>query len=255
MDSTLKHSIESTTAIEAPAKVARPAKPQPGSGEPVRLVRRYLVTQRWVHWVGVATFLALLLSGVALLVPSFAFLAAEGWTRLIHRVAVVPFVLLPLVYALLNPKEALELVRESFTYTREDLEWFKHMPAYFFGHTRGLPPQGRINAGQKLHHASTFLMFVAVSVSGFVLLLGKSNLGQNGLSLAAMVHDLSMLGLTVMMIGHLYFTFLYDAFNAMFTGFVTEEYAQMEHRKWLETLPESEFVVQTQGGGKSLDQT
>lgn len=224
------------------------------NSEPVRLVRRYLPTQRWVHWVGVITFLALLLSGVALLVPSFAFLAANGWTRLIHRVAVVPFVLLPLIYALLNPKEALELVRESFTYTREDLEWFKHMPAYFLGHTRGLPPQGRIDAGQKLHHASTFLMFIAVSLSGFVLVLGKASLGQNGLALAAMVHDLSMLGLTVMMVGHLYFTFLYDALNAMLTGLVTEEYARMEHRKWLETLPENEFVVRTQGGGKSFEQ-
>lgn len=224
------------------------------SSESVRLVRRYLPTQRWVHWVGVATFLALLLSGIALLVPAFAFLAANGWTRFIHRVAIAPFILLPLIYALLNPKEALDLIRESFTYTRDDLEWFKHMPAYFMGHTKGLPPQGRINAGQKLHHASTFLMFIAVSVSGFVLLLDKSNLGQNGLALVAMVHDLSMLGLTVMMIGHLYFTFLYDALNAMRTGFVTEEYARMEHSKWLEELPANEFVVRTNETGKPLEQ-
>ena len=97
-------------------------------------------------------------------------------------------------------------------------------------------------------------MFIAVSISGFALIFGKSSLGQNGLALAAMLHDLSMLGLTVMMVGHLYFTFLYDALNAMFTGFVTEEYAKMEHRKWLETLPENEFVVRTKEGAKSLKQ-
>jgi len=213
------------------------------ASESVRLVRRYLPTQRLIHWIGVPTFLVLLFSGIALLVPQFAYLAAGGTTRLIHRIAVLPFVLLPILYTVLNPKQAKDLVVESFTFTREDIEWFKHMPAYFFGRTKGLPPQGRINAGQKLHHATTFLMFITVAISGFVLLFGKGQLGQDGLAYAAMVHDLSMLGLTVMMIGHLYFTFLYEALNSMLTGFVTEEYAKMEHPKWLEELPENEFVV------------
>ena len=213
------------------------------ASESVRLVRRYLPTQRLIHWIGVPTFLVLLFSGIALLVPQFAYLAAGGTTRLIHRIAVLPFVLLPILYTVLNPKQAKDLVVESFTFTREDIEWFKHMPTYFFGRTKGLPPQGRINAGQKLHHATTFLMFITVAISGFVLLFGKGQLGQDGLAYAAMVHDLSMLGLTVMMIGHLYFTFLYEALNSMLTGFVTEEYAKMEHPKWLEELPENEFVV------------
>ena len=212
------------------------------ANESARLVRRYIPTQRLVHWIGVLTFAALLFSGIALLVSPLAFLAAGGTSRLIHRIAVIPFVLLPLLYVVLNPRQAKELLVESFTFTRDDLEWFKHMPAYFFGRTKGLPPQGRINAGQKLHHASTFGMFILVSVSGFVLMLGKSNLGQNGLALAAMVHDLSMLGLTVMMVGHVYFTFLYDALNAMWTGFVTEEYAKMEHPKWLATISQDEIV-------------
>ncbi|MCL4394823.1 MAG: cytochrome b/b6 domain-containing protein [Chloroflexi bacterium] len=215
------------------------------ASESVRLIRRYVPAQRIIHWTGVITFLTLLLTGMALLVPPLSFLAAGGSTRLIHRIAVVPFVLLPLVYAVVNPKQARELLRESFTFTRDDLRWFLHMPAYFFGRTRGLPPQGRINAGQKLHHATTFLMFVAAAASGFVLMFAKDRLGADGLAIAASVHDLSMLGLTVMMIGHLYFTFLYDALNSMLTGFVTEEYARMEHPKWLEGLPANAFVVRT----------
>lgn len=213
------------------------------ANESIRLVRRYVPTQRLVHWLGVTTFVALLFSGIALLVPPLAFLAAGGTSRLIHRIAVAPFVLLPIIYVILNPKQARELLIESFTFTRDDFEWFKHMPAYFFGRTKGLPPQGRINAGQKLHHATTFLMFIIVAASGFVLLFGKGQLGPDGLAITAMVHDLSMLGLTVMMIGHLYFTFVYDALSAMLTGFVTEEYAKMEHPKWLEELPPNAFVV------------
>jgi len=58
-----------------------------------------------------------------------------------------------------------------------------------------------------------------------------------------MAHDLSMLGLSVLMIGHVYFTFLYDALSAMRTGFISEQYARMEHLKWFETLPPEVFAV------------
>jgi formate dehydrogenase subunit gamma len=206
------------------------------SSESPRLVQRYLRPQRIIHWIGVTSFLALLSSGIALLFPPLAFLAAGGLSRLIHQVAVIPFVMLPIAYAIVLPGQTKELLVESFSYNRDDWEWFKHMPGYMLGRTRGRPPQGRLNAGQKLHHASTFLMFATVAASGFILWFGKGRLGANGLASAAMVHDLSMLGLSVLMIGHVYFTFLYDAFSAMRTGYVTEEYARMEHPKWLGAL-------------------
>jgi formate dehydrogenase subunit gamma len=213
-----------------------------------RLIQRYLPAQRWIHWIGVLSFFTLLVSGIALLVPPLAFLAAGGLSRLIHRIAALPFVALPVVYAILLPRATRELILESFTYTRDDWEWFKRMPAYVLGSTRGLPPQGRLNPGQRLHHASTFLMFAAVSASGVVLWLGSGRLGPQGLALAAMVHDLSMLGLSVLMIGHVYFTFLYGALPAMRTGFVTEEYARMEHRGWLESLPSEALAVPPAAG-------
>jgi formate dehydrogenase subunit gamma len=191
----------------------------------------------------VLSFLTLLFSGIALLYPPLSFLAAGGLSRLVHRIAVIPFVLLPIAYALLLRGQTKELLIESLTYSREDWVWLKRMPAYLVGRTRGLPPQGRLNAGQKLHHGSTFLMFVTVSVSGFILWFGKGRLGPGGLAIAAMIHDLSMLGLTVLMIGHVYFTFLYDALSAMLTGVVTEQYARMEHLKWFETLPSEAFAV------------
>ena len=213
------------------------------ASESVRFVKRYLPTQRLIHWIGVPTFLVLLLSGVILIASPLAPLAAGGNSRMIHRIAVVPFMLLPILYAVLNRKEAIELLKESFTYTRDDIEWFKHMPAYFLGRTKGLPPQGRINAGQKIHHASTFMMFNFIAASGFVLWFGKGQLGADILSYAGMIHDLSMLGLTVLMIGHLYFTLVYDALSGMLRGYVSEEYAKMEHPKWIEELPENAFIV------------
>lgn len=202
---------------------------------PTHLVQRYQPAQRVLHWVGVGSFLVLLASGIVLLPPLGA-LAAGGLSRLVHRVAAIPFVLVPVAYAVLLPHVARELVRESLSFGVRDREWLARMPAYLLGRTRGLPPQGRLNAGQKLHHASTFLLLLAVSASGVALWSWKGALGPAGLALAATVHDLSTLGLALLMIGHVYFTLLYGALPAMRTGYVSEAYARLEHSDWLAQL-------------------
>ena len=61
-------------------------------------------------------------------------------------------------------------------------------------------------------------------------------MGASGLAAVAIVHDLSMLGLSVLVIGHVYFTLLYGALPAMWTGYVTEEYARAEHLAWFEAV-------------------
>lgn len=207
------------------------------TGPSPRLVRRYGPAQRTIHWVGVASFLLLLASGSALAIPGLAIFAAGGLSGFVHRAAAIPFLLLPAAYAILLPREARELLSESFRWGRADREWLARLPGYFLGRTRGLPPQGRLNAGQKLHHAGTFLAFATAAASGLLLWLAKGHLGPAGLVAAAVGHDLSVLALSLLLVGHVYFTFLYDAFSAMRTGEVTEEYARMEHRLWLESLP------------------
>ena len=231
-----------TSAILAPTldTVADPA-----AVTATHLVRRYVPAQQVIHWIGVISFFMLLLTGVALFFPPLSFLAQGGTSGVIHRIGAIAFILLPALYMLRMPRKALELVRESFTYGREDWEWFKHMPGYFLGSTRNLPPQGRLNAGQKLHHAATFLMFNSVAISGLLMWFAKGQLGPDGLSAVVIVHSISMLGLSVMMIGHVYFTFLYGALSGMVTGKVTEEYARMEHSKWFESLqPETPVAAE-----------
>jgi len=214
--------------------------PKANSAAP-RLVLRYRPAQRLVHWIGVATFLSLLVSGCALIVPPAWFVAAGPATRWIHRAGAVVFLALPVAYAVAMPRRAWELLVECLSYSHDDRAWLRALPGYLLGRTRGLPPQGRLNAGQKLHHLGTFAMFVTVSGSGLLLWLAKGHLGPTGLALAASVHDLSMLGLVVLLAGHVYFTFLYGAFSGMRTGWVREEYARMEHGRWLESLPPEAF--------------
>lgn len=201
-----------------------------------RRVLRYTRPERLVHWLGASSVLILLLTGLLLLWAPMGALAAGGYSRLLHRLGALLFLAAPALYAALNRAHLRRLLTEPFRFDRDDLRWLLMAPRYFLGHAKAMPPQGRINAGQKLHHAGTFLAFVVVTISGFALWFGKAALGAEGMAVAAMLHDLSMLAVTVLMIGHVYFTLVYGALPAMTTGYVSEEYARLEHAKWLEEL-------------------
>ena len=204
-------------------------------GQDERLLR-YRIGQRIVHALLATSFVLLLITGLALIVPFMRPLAEGGTSRLIHRIAAGLFMAVPLVYLIVDWRGALELVKESFTYDRDDLEWGKHSYRYFFGHAVDMPPQGRLNAGQKVHHAGVIIFSALVVLSGLALWFGKGMLGPMGLSTAALLHDVSMFTLTILLVGHLYFTYVYKALSSMTTGYVPLEDAEIEHAKWVEEM-------------------
>lgn len=199
-------------------------------------VLRYRVGQRVVHATLAISFLMLLFTGLMILWPPLAGLAAGGTSGIIHRVGAILFMAVPILYLLVDRRGAKELLVESFTYDKDDLAWFKHMGQYFLGHAVGMPPQGRLNAGQKLHHAGVVITSATVVISGLFMWFAKGSLGAGGLAMAATIHDLSMLALTVLLVGHLYFTFVYKALSSMTTGYVSKEDAEIEHRKWVDEI-------------------
>jgi formate dehydrogenase subunit gamma len=208
---------------------------------------RYRVGQRIVHAVLASSFLALLITGLFLLWSPLSIYAAGGTSRWIHRIGAIGFMAVPILYLLLDRRGAKELLIDSFSYDRDDWEWLKRMYRYFFGFAAEMPPQGRLNAGQKLHHAGVVIMSATVVVSGLALWIGKGNLGSSNLALAAIIHNLSMLALTVLLIGHLYFTFVYKALSSMTTGYVDAESAQLEHPKWVEEMAQGTEVATNKG--------
>ncbi len=177
-------------------------------------ILRYNRVQRLGHWLNALAFLALLLTGLFLFVWPLSSLASVP-SRMIHRVAAVALLLGPIFYFLADRRDFLRLLKASFTYTRDDLVWFAKSPFYFLGLAKGLPPQGKINAGQRLHHALTIIFYNLVAWSGILMWEGAGHLpGQVFLS-ALIVHDISMTVLTVLMVGHVYFTFVYGALDGM----------------------------------------
>lgn len=204
------------------------------------VVLRYRRNQRIVHAFLASSFVILLVTGLFLLWGPLGGLAAGGASRYLHRVGAVLFLAVPALYLITDPKGARELVYDSFRYDKDDIEWLKHIYRYFLGHAVEMPPQGRLNAGQKLHHAAVILVSATVVISGLVMWFLKSVLGPSGLAWAAVIHDISMFLLTLFLIGHLYFTYVYKAISGMTTGWVEEVDARIEHPKWVAELESQE---------------
>ena len=197
---------------------------------------RYRVGQRLVHAVLATSFLMLLFTGLMILWQPLTQFARDGTSGIIHRIGAGLFILVPILYLIVDRRGAKELLVESFNYDKDDTEWFKHAGRYFIGRAVGMPPQGHLYAGQKLHHAGVVVTSAPVVFSGILMWFAKGSLGATGLALTATIHDLSMLALTVLLVGHLYFTFVYKALSGMTTGYVSKEDAEIEHPKWVEEM-------------------
>jgi len=206
---------------------------------------RYKFVQRVGHAINVIAFLTLLTTGLFLFFSPFSALGSHA-SRTIHRIAAILLFVGPIMYFITDRHDILHLLKASFTYNKNDLIWLIKMPFYFVGLAKGLPPQGEINAGQRVHHALTVIFYNLIALSGFALWFGKTNLPHDVFLWMLMLHDISMVILTVLMVGHMYFSFVYGAVNNMITGRISATYAHVEHPLWVEELEQR----QTKKAGK-----
>jgi len=210
-----------------------------------RKVLRYRVGPRIIHAMLASSFLAMLITGLMLVWGPLAPYAAGGASRWIHRAGSVVFMLIPVAYLVFDRPAARELLWDSFHYDGDDWKWLMHMYRYFLGYAAEMPPQGRLNAGQKLHHAGVVIFSATIVVSGIIMWVGKGSFTPNSLAITAMLHDLSMLVLTVLLVGHLYFTYVYGALQGMIKGYIPEEDARLEHAKWVESMPnQAPYIIE-----------
>jgi formate dehydrogenase subunit gamma len=200
------------------------------------LLPRFSRAQRFAHWAFAAAFVILVLTGLVLTVKGLSPLAAGGASRFLHRHAAVMLIAAPFYYLLFDRVGLKRLICDSFRYDADDLRWLKAMPRYVFGQAKGMPPQGRLNAGEKLHHAAIVVLFCIVVLSGLLLWCGRPFLGAGPFAWVLVAHDISMGLMTILTLGHLYFVFVYGALGGMMTGCVTRAYAELEHAKWLAEL-------------------
>lgn len=201
------------------------------------VIEKYSKAGRILHNFHTVAFVILFLTGLILFIPQLAFLAKHDWTRMIHRVAAVFFILAPLTYFITRPKAALHAIKEAFVWGKDDLGWLKAAPRYYFlSDEEGMPPQGEMNTGQKLWWFIVVVFSAVFIVTGLVMLLLKNIAPPEVFQWMVFIHDVSFIVTGAMLFVHIYLGVIHplmtEAWRAISKGVVSTEYAKSHHRLW-----------------------
>ncbi len=211
----------------------------------VQEIERYRKPTRVLHWVHLVAFCVLFLTGLILFLPPLAALAQDSWTRVIHRVAAVVFIVAPIIYMSMNWKATWKGVKEAFTWRAGDIGWLKAAPRYYFlSDEKAMPPQGHMNTGQKMWWFMVIVFGVVFVITGAILWFAKESAPGALLQWMVFVHDIAFIVTGAMLFVHIYLSFhpmmrplRSGAWSSMITrGKVSVDYAKSHHGKWYEEV-------------------
>lgn len=204
-------------------------------------VEKFALKARIFHWVIVLSAFALALTGLFLYVPQFGGVAQDSYTRIIHRVAAVIFVAAPILYFPLSPKGSLSFLKRTFTWGKDDLEWVKAAPDYYFGGDESkMPPQDEMNSGQKLFSVVAVASYVGFFITGLIMWAFKGNVSPLTFNTSVLIHDVFFIAGGAMVLVHIYLGAIHprmtESLRSMITGKVSVEYAKSHHGKWYKEI-------------------
>ena len=203
-------------------------------------VQKYTKPAIVFHWVHTAAFFLLLITGIILFVPAFGVAAQDSWTRVLHRIGAVIFVLAPLIQIFANPKTAVESIKEAFTWGKDDLGWAMALPRYYFLCDEStMPPQEHANTGQKMWFTMLLLFGPVFLITGILMWFFKYSLPSAVFQWSLLAHDVAFIVILLMFFIHIYMGVIHPiarqhggAFSSMVDGTVSKEYAKSHHGKW-----------------------
>jgi formate dehydrogenase gamma subunit len=202
----------------------------------------------WLHWFNALVWLLQCFTGFALLgrsdyrvAPPFVYEAAvsvfgsQAMLLRWHLVVGALWLLVLLAYGLFGFKRYLMPYLRALRPRPGDLRWVLARALNFFvSEPRGLPPQGRYNAGQKLCGAVVSVGTVLIAATGLVmwLLPGSGFLIQ----WAIPVHFASVAMVLVMLAVHIFMAAFVPAerpaLRSMLTGRMARDFARAHHPLW-----------------------
>jgi formate dehydrogenase gamma subunit len=204
-----------------------------------RVIERFKKRTIWLHWIHTAAFLILVITGAILFIPGLGAPAAGGITRLLHRIAVVFFVVIPIVYVFIDPRAAWSFVKECFVWGTDDIKWVTKAPDYYFGgKEEKMLPQGHINTGQKMWQlvvVSTSAVFV---LTGIIMWFLKGAIALELFQWCVILHDIAFVVVFFMLLVHVYLGTIHprmtESFRSMIDGKISKKYARSHYAKWYE---------------------
>lgn len=204
-------------------------------------VRRFSLQARALHWTVAGLVILMGLTGLILFVPGWGAIALTGWTRIIHRICAYAFGTVLVLYFIIYPKASLALIKEAFTWKKEDIGWVKAATDYYTGGDESkMPPQGHINPGQNLWQLIIIVCGVIFFVTGAILCFGKGAVSPGVFQWSLFTHALAFIIGGCMFIVHFLLGTVHprmsESLRSMITGKVSEEYAKSHYGKWYEEI-------------------
>lgn len=180
----------------------------------MKYIQRQGKHARTVHWFHTISCISLFVTGLFLYVPAFASALSVDTLqvgRLIHRIAAVIFIGVPLLGTLINPKAVAHKFKEYFeAWTPEDKEFMKKFLPYLFAPKKiHMPKQDRYKSGQKVADLMVIIFSTLIAISGAFMWIGVSPTLDVEFSSGLMrfmyfLHDGSMIALGVLLLAHIY---------------------------------------------------
>jgi formate dehydrogenase subunit gamma len=201
----------------------------------LRRLRRFSRTERTLHWVHATAFCILLGSGLCMYLPSLAeAVGRRPLLKAVHLYTALAWAIALVLIALLGDRRGLRrTLQEVETFDADDGLWLLGQH----------PPQGRLNAGQKLNTIVTAVFAILFAVSGFFLWYGERDTTFQNPD-ALLLHDWLTYASLILFLGHLYLTLIFPrtrhSLNGMTRGWVRRDWAESHHAKWVAGLDAAE---------------
>ena len=140
--------------------------------------------RRAFHWMVAATFFVLVLSGLILYTPALSTLAADSWTRIVHRVAAASLAVMIAAFAAMDYRGALAWLKDA---------------AFWTAGSSANPDTW------KRRHKTLGVALLAVT--GFIQWFLKDALPRDAFFPFVMVHDILFFSAIIILLFHVYHEF------------------------------------------------
>lgn len=199
-------------------------------------IERFCKTTRWFHWTFALSFLSLATTGTLMLLREDLSLSegvAHGLVEA-HKIIAVVFLTVPWLIGLSgNTRRWLADLSECTRVSRSDWVWLARQPRALLAGA-ALPPQQKLNTGQKLNA-------VAVgSISALMIASGLHLWSQPGAFAALMIHVGGFLVWMPLFVVHVFMGVINPqtraALGGMVSGSVPREWAEHHHALWVRSL-------------------
>jgi formate dehydrogenase subunit gamma len=211
-------------------------------GRSGKLVPRFSVNQRVVHWFAASQFVILGVTGLVLLYGRYVLipvLGPEGFSataaacKEIHNLfgPIFPFAVVALIF----------LFGRGNWFNWVDIKWF-FKAGGLFGHD--IADSGYYNGGQKTWFWMTVLFGLAISTSGLVLDFPVFGQGRDIMAAAHVVHGSIAVLFIAAALGHIYIGTLgmEGAAESMTQGYVDANWAKEHHNLWYAEMERAGMV-------------